>query len=89
MTSVSPSFSLSVCVCVRACLQTFPGPRHGQHPDEFGETLRLILPILIACKKKAMLYAKHATVGVLWDFMSVPSGVDRGEALRAMDGVRT
>ena len=45
------------------------------HPDRFGETLRRILPILIAMRDKAKQFGEHATVGVLWDFCSLPQGI--------------
>ena len=48
------------------------------HPDRFGDTLRRILPILKACLKESQAQGgKHATFGVLWDFMSLPQGADR------------
>ena len=45
------------------------------HPDRLGETLRRILPILIAMRDRAKEYGEHATVGVLWDFCSLPQGI--------------
>lgn len=69
--SWNAAFSLPVLV--------ISSPRHGQHPDRYGKMLRRILPILLAFQKKATLFGKHAAVGVLWEFMSVPQGVDRNE----------
>ena len=51
------------------------------HPDRLGETLRRILPILIAMRDKAKESGEHATVGVLWDFCSLPQGIRTPELL--------
>jgi hypothetical protein len=42
------------------------------HPDPRGQTLQRILPILRAMIKEAKRYGTHATIGVLWDYMSLP-----------------
>ena len=57
-----------------------------EHPDRLGETLRRILPILRACRDKAREFGEHATVGVLWDYLSLPQGADRTEAELARFG---
>ena len=53
-----------------------------QHPDKHGATLRRILPILRACVEHAQkgvnsvtdkkFGSAHATVGVFWDYLSLP-----------------
>lgn len=43
------------------------------HPDESGLLLHRLLPILKACVKEAKKHAKTASVGVFWEYMSVPS----------------
>lgn len=55
----------------------------AHHPDRLGVTLRRILPVLIACWNKARRFGKHATVGVLFEFMSLPQGPDRTPAEQA------
>ena len=49
------------------------------HPDKHGATLRRILPILRACVKQAQegdhMWSgggPHATIGVFWDYLSLP-----------------
>jgi len=43
------------------------------HPDVLGETLRLVKPVLKAMVGQVVESAgKHATVGVMWDFVSLP-----------------
>ena len=65
--------SLSRCgVCVNVCADPW---LDKHHPDRLGETLRRILPILIAMRDKAKEFGEHATVGVLWDFCSLPQGI--------------
>ena len=59
-------------MCVSVCADPW---LDKHHPDRLGETLRRILPILIAMRDKAKEYGEHATVGVLWDFCSLPQGI--------------
>mmetsp|Transcript_120119 Transcript_120119/g.351042 ORF Transcript_120119/g.351042 Transcript_120119/m.351042 type:complete len:441 (+) Transcript_120119:95-1417(+) len=43
------------------------------HPDALGETLALIKPVLMAIYDEVRCNAgQHATVGVMWDFISLP-----------------
>jgi len=59
------------------------------HPDKHGELLRRMLPVLVACNKQAARYGPRATVGVFWEYMSVPqvesrlSGVEYSESIDA------
>ena len=50
------------------------------HPDKHGAMLRRILPILRACRERALRDGAHATFGVFWDYMSLPQGADRSKA---------
>ena len=43
-----------------------------EHPDRLGEQLRKIVPILKAMLVQAKEYGEHATIGVLWDYCSLP-----------------
>jgi len=45
--------------------------------------LRRILPVLRACQERAKRFGEHATVGVLWDFISLPQGLDRTDEEQA------
>ena len=42
------------------------------HPDSHGAILRRILPILRAVREQAERYSRHGTVGVFWDYVSLP-----------------
>ena len=66
------NFALSVLVLSYPWLDRDP-------PDRLGETLRRILPILRALREKARQYGTHGTVGVLWDYMSLPQRPYRSE----------
>jgi len=45
----------------------------ADHPDALGETLRRVKPFLEAMVKYATKNSgKHATIGVMWDFVSLP-----------------
>jgi len=45
----------------------------ADHPDVLGETLRRVKPVLKAMVDKVVKSAgSHATVGVMWDFVSLP-----------------
>lgn len=43
-----------------------------EHPDRLGEQLKRLVGVLRAFIAKAKEYGRHATVGVLWDYMSLP-----------------
>jgi len=63
----------------------------AHHPDRLGETLRSIVPVLRALLAKAAEYGTHATIGVLWDFLSLPQKPyrDEAEAARFKAGLRS
>jgi hypothetical protein len=42
------------------------------HPDRLGEVLRKLLPLLRILIKEARVFGAHCTIGVLWDWMSLP-----------------
>ena len=70
--------------------------RERHHPDPDGTTLRRILPILRACRDEARKDGRHATVGVFWDYMSLPqlnvNGTDdrsEAESARFRQGLGT
>lgn len=44
------------------------------HPDRNGEQLKSLLPVLKSLHSAAQATQQHATVGVLWDYMSLPQG---------------
>ena len=44
----------------------------NDHPDRYGETLARVVPILELMLARAKTFGGHATIGVYWDYSSIP-----------------
>ena len=53
-----------------------------EHPDNKGESLRRLVPLLELLVRHAKRYGEHATLGVFWDFASIPQGPNRTATAR-------
>lgn len=47
------------------------------HPDNKGESFRRIVPLMELMVRSAKRYGPHTTVGIFWDFASMPQGPNR------------